>query len=208
VGDFTRIPANALSIAKRRPVLGVGINDSDYMAEIRVNGKRVVCPAYRAWKHILRRCYCKKFLSENPTYKGVSVCNEWLFFSGFMKWFDKNHKPGYQIDKDLLTDSKVYGPDSCIYVPRWLNDFTEDHGRARGEFKIGVTRHRDKGGLLSACSNPFGGPSYIGVFNDEEEAHKAWKSKKLEYALALKPKMDEIDERIYHRVVKIIERQS
>ena len=70
---FEYRPSNSRSAAKRRLILGVGINDADYMIEVRIDGKRLVCPAYRAWKHILRRCYCKKFLSENKTYIGVKV---------------------------------------------------------------------------------------------------------------------------------------
>ena len=208
MSDFKRVPANALSIAKRKPILGVGINDSDYMAEIRIDGKRLVCPAYRAWKHILRRCYCKKFLAENPTYEGVKVCDEWILFSGFLRWFDRNYIPGYQIDKDLLTDERVYGPSTCLYVPRWLNNFTEGHGRARGDLMIGVTKDKSRGNFMSLCSNPEGGSAYVGVFDSEHDAHLAWKTKKLEYALALKPKMDAIDSRIYNRVVQIIERMQ
>ena len=127
MSEFKYVKANALSIAKRRLILGVGINDADYMAEIRVDGKRVVCPAYRAWKHILRRCYCDKFLSKNETYREVKVCDEWHIFTNFKKWWDDNHVSGWQIDKDLLTDSKEYSPESCLYVPRWLNNFIEDH---------------------------------------------------------------------------------
>lgn len=205
--EFKRVPVNNRAKSKRGLVLGVGINDADYLTEIRVDGKRVVCPAYRAWKHILRRCYCEIFLMENKTYREVSVCDEWHIFSNFREWFDKNHVDGWQIDKDILTPSKVYGPSTCIYVPRWLNNFTEDHRGARGPYKIGVSWHAKAGAFLAACSNPLSNrrSGYIGLYDAEEEAHLAWLAKKKEIALILKPKMDEIDERIYPRVVQIIE---
>lgn len=202
---FERRPANARSSAKRRLVLGVGINDADYMIEIRVEGKRFVCPAYRAWKHILRRCYCKKFLSENQTYIGVSVCDEWLTFSKFKHWYEINYVGGWQIDKDILTGSRVYSPETCIYVPRWLNNLTEDHRAARGDLKIGVCRGFNGVGFIAQCSNPFKSSAYIGTYKTEEEAYQAWLGKKKEIALILKQKMDEIDARIYPRVIQIIE---
>lgn len=204
--QFEYRPVNNRAKSKRGIVLGVGINDAEYLTEIRINGKRIVCPAYRAWKHILRRCYCEIFLSENNTYRGVSVCDDWHVFSNFKKWFDENHVDGWQIDKDILTASKVYGPDTCIYVPRWLNNFTEDHRGARGPYKIGVSWHAQAGAFLAGCSNPLSDrrSGYIGLFGTEEEAHQAWFKKKNEIALILKPKMDVIDKRIYPRVIQII----
>lgn len=203
---FVEVPANSLSKAKRGLILGVGVNDAPYMAEIRVNGKRIVCPAYRAWKHILRRCYCDKFLSENKTYSEVKVSEEWHLFSNFKKWFEENHVEGWQIDKDILTDSKMYSKETCIYVPRWLNNLTEDHRSARGEFKIGVCRARGGVGFLAQCSDPRRSSSYIGVYPTEDEAHKAWLKKKKEIAFMFKKQMDDIDNRIYERVITIIKR--
>ena len=45
---------------------------------------------------------------------------------------------------------------------------------------------------------------HLGLFKTPEAAHLAWKARKLELALELKPKMDEIDLRIYPRIVEII----
>lgn len=196
--------ANALSKAKRKLVLGVGINDSDFMAEIRVDGKRQVCPAYRAWKHILRRCYCEKFLSKNPTYTEVTVCDGWLSFSNFREWWIENHVDGWQIDKDLLTDNKEYSPESCLYVPRWLNNLTEDHRNARGEFLIGACYDTRRSCFVAQCSNPEGGSAYVGSFATQEEAHNAWVARKIEIATKLKPEMDKIDGRVFNRVIEII----
>ena len=45
---------------------------------------------------------------------------------------------------------------------------------------------------------------HLGYFDTPEAAHAAWLKRKLELALELKPKMDEIDLRIYPRVIEII----
>ena len=42
-------------------VCGIGINDADYAVNIRIGGKRGMCPAYRAWTSMLNRVYNSKF---------------------------------------------------------------------------------------------------------------------------------------------------
>lgn len=202
------VKANALSKSKRGLILGVGVNDSEYMSEIRIDGKRFVCPAYRAWKHILRRCYCGKFLSKNKTYSDISVSDEWLFFSNFRSWWIENNVEGWQIDKDLLCDSKQYSKSSCLYVPRWLNNLTEDHRSARGDYPIGACYDKRRSCFVAQCSNPEGGSAYVGTYLTANEAHEAWKERKQEIALKLKPEMDKIDARIYPRVITIIRRSK
>ena len=46
----------------------------------------------------------------------------------------------------------------------------------------------------------------IGRFKTPEAANLAWRARKLEYAAQMKNDMDAIDERIYPRVVEIINR--
>ena len=54
------------------------------------------------------------------------------------------------------------------------------------------------------CVKPNGRSQHLGYFDTPEAAHLAWRNRKLELALELKPKMDEIDTRIHPRVVEII----
>lgn len=69
-----------------RLVHGIGINDADYVVQVKetigyVDGKRKrklvwICPYYQAWKHMLERCYSAKFQKKRPTYSGCSVLEE------------------------------------------------------------------------------------------------------------------------------------
>lgn len=186
-------------------VCGVGINDADYVVQYRVSGRRLKCPAHMAWANMLDRCYNAKFHSRHPSYIGVTVCDEWLSFMSFRKWWIDNHVDGWHLDKDLLTDGREYSPEACIYVPQWLNKFTLDRALMRGDWPIGVSFHRPTGKFRARCRNPMNPRGYyIGVFADANEAHRAWLKRKLELAKELKDKMDEIDERIYQRVIEII----
>ena len=199
-------PRNKSSIAMRKPLHGIGVNDADYVTTPLVNGVMLWDPAYRAWSSMMHRAYSKNTQSIQPTYVGVTVCKEWHSFSAFRAWWLNNYREGFSLDKDLLVISnREYGPDSCIYVPQWLNTFTIDCGALRGEFPIGVSLHKPTGKYTARCCNPITGKKHhLGSFTTPEEAHEAWLKYKLELAAQLKPEMDSIDPRIYNNVVTII----
>ena len=189
----------------RKPLFGVGVNDAPYCQQPRIDGKAAICPAYLAWAAMLDRAYSAKYHAEHPTYSWVKVCDEWHSFSNFMVWWLENQVDGWQLDKDLVGDGKLYSPDTCVFVPAWLNSFTLDSGSASGAYPIGVSFNKGAGRFHAQCGNPMSKKrEHIGYFNTPEEAHMAWLNRKLEIALELKPKMDEIDLRIYPRVIEII----
>lgn len=199
-------PVTKESLLNRRPVFGVGINDADYVISPQLDGVRLVCPAYRLWAAMLTRSYSSKFHDENPTYIGVTVCKKWHSFMSFRDWWIKNQVDQYQLDKDLIGDSREYSPESCIFVPQWLNTFTSSGAAKRGSLPIGVSFHGPSGKYQSHCSHPFGKHKNLGSFPSSSEAHSAWKSRKLEIAEELRPLMDKIDFRIYQRVIDIIKK--
>ena len=172
-------------------VYDVGINDADYNVtryEI-VDGKRkkVACRYYRTWKSMLRRCYSEEYQLGKPTYKGCNVCDEWLIFSNFKSWMEKQEWEGKSLDKDLLKDgNKVYCPEWCIFVDRKINSFVNDQSRSRGKYMIGVHWDKQTRKFKSQCNNPFTGKNEgLGYFTDELEAHLAWKTRKHELACQL-----------------------
>ena len=77
-----------------RFICGIGISDLSH-----IHGT----DAYTHWKGMIRRCYDKKSLKTRPTYSDCTVCKEWLRFSVFKEWFDKNYIQGYALDKDILS---------------------------------------------------------------------------------------------------------
>jgi hypothetical protein len=77
------------------------------------------------WSHIHERC------NSNKVYEKVTVCKEWLNYNKFLEWVwsnKSNYKPDefQQIDKDILqwnSDTKIYDPDTCIFIPTYLNKY-------------------------------------------------------------------------------------
>ena len=188
-------------------VQGNGINDSNYPVTSSVNGKRVECPFYRIWRSMLKRCYNEKHLQTHPTYRGCFVVEEWLTFSNFLMWWKENQIEGWKIDKDLLSDSKVYSPETCIFIPSWLNKFTLTSLGKRGDWPIGASYCKDRGLFQSVCNHPIKMKKEgLGRFSTPEAASAAWRRRKLEIAYELKHLIDSVDSRIYSRVVQIISR--
>lgn len=184
---------------------GAGINDADYLTTPRSGGKQLMCPAYISWANMIMRAYSPRFHEQCPTYIDVEVCNEWKSFMSFRDWWSKNQVDGWQLDKDLLSDEKIYSPETCIFVPQWLNKFTTDHRSARGTWPIGVHFHKRVGMFMAQCRNPILGKNeHIGYYPCPHEAHNAWLLRKLEFVEMTKDKMDSIDVRIYPRAIELL----
>ncbi len=175
-------------------VYGVGINDANYVvkkfeATGYVDGKKKqkqtwICPYYQTWKHMLMRCYSSKYQESRPTYKGCTVSEEWLTFSTFKTWMEKQDFEGKQLDKDFLFEgNKVYSAESCVFVTGVVNSFANDQRAKRGEWQLGVGWDKRRGKFRSRCRNPFSkGEDYLGYFTCEQEAHNARLKRKLELA--------------------------
>ena len=191
--SFMKLPEKEVKLRKRNKlVFGVGINDADYNVYRYdyLNGKRIrvwVCPFYQTWKSMLKRCYSEKYHQEYPTYKGCSVCDEWLIFSNFKRWMEQQDWEGKQLDKDLLIEgNKIYSPDTCIFVDHKINSFVIDRNNDRGQYMIGVHWDKRANKFQSRCRNPFTDKQeYLGSFINELEAHLAWKARKHELACQL-----------------------
>lgn len=181
----------------KRLVQRVGINDANYVTQKfeqlgYVNGKQKqrliwTCPYYKTWSNMLKRCYSIKTQNNQPTYKGCSVTEEWLTFSNFRSWMEKQNFEGMHLDKDLLIEgNKVYSPETCIFVSGMVNTLTTDCNATRGELLIGVTWNKLVEKFQAQCCNPFTKKQeHLGLFTCEQEAHEAWLKRKLELAKEL-----------------------
>ncbi len=167
----------------KRSVFGFGyIGDGEFSTKDK--------KAYSRWSGILKRCYSDDYQIKKPTYKGCTVCDDWLNFQNFAEWFYLNYPDDgddYQIDKDLkVIGNKIYSPKTCMFVSSVVNSFTSDHGGARGELLIGACATKSPFLFSASCCNPFTGKQeqYRG-FRSEIDAHMAWRSRKAEIAYEL-----------------------
>lgn len=179
VAEFPHFPASKNSIANRKPVYGVGVNDANYITTPRINGKRIICPLYGRWKSMLGRCYSIKYQANKPSYKDCTVAAEWLYFMTFRAWMTNQAWAGMELDKDILIQgNKIYGPDCCAFVDMATNMLLNDHASARGKWPVGVHFHKSSQRFLAKC-NVDGKGKYLGLFDTPEEAGSAYLSEKI-----------------------------
>lgn len=178
----------------KRLVYGVGNNNADYVVQKFetigcADGKQKQklmwkCPYYQAWQSMITRCYSAKYQERWTTYAGCTVSDEWLTFSNFKSWMEKQDWQGKHLDKDLLLEgNKIYSAETCVFVTPLVNTFVNDQGLKRGEWLIGADYHKASGKFRARCHNPYTKKEgHLGLFTCEQEAHEAWLKRKLELA--------------------------
>ena len=194
----------ALHMKRRKLAYGFGINDADYLTQDKPNG--TVCKYYKTWRQMLRRCYSKGKGFE--AYDGCIVCDEWRSFMSFKRWMSEQDWQSKDLDKDILSsECKIYSPDTCIFIPHWINSFTNTQSKNRGGSPIGTHLHKDHNLYMAYCRHPKSKVrEYLGWYKDPEVAYGKWLSRKLEIAFEFKGEMDAIDPRLYNAVVDKIKR--
>lgn len=155
-------------------IFGIGINDHN--GNISANKKLKKC--YKVWCNMLSRCYDDKYTKIHQTYIGCTVCEEWLSFNNFNKWFIKNNIEGYALDKDILfKGNKIYSPETCAFIPQEINNLFEKSNRSRGKYPIGVSYHNQRKKFKSRLmvNNK---EKHLGLFVNIIDAFNAYKEAK------------------------------
>lgn len=187
-----------ISMSKRKPVFGVGINDADYIV-----GK---CPFYRKWTNMLMRCYSETYLINNPSYRGCTVSDSWLVFSNFRSWLENKgygNNTEYELDKDILVKgNREYSENVCCLVPKEVNSFLvklEGGGKfLPGVYyckqdKVFVSQIRDNGKKLR-----------IGSFDNELGAHDAWWERKCKLSESISELILDLSVRIKFKEIFVL----
>lgn len=173
IKDLSQILEGSVKNNYHKSVFGVGYVGS-YDGDLPVNKlkSRVI------WKSMLERCYSKEYQERFPYYIGVTVCEEWLDFGVFNKWFDENYVEGCKLDKDLLQENienKVYSPSTCIFIPPFINSFIFNKYKTNTSGYIGVSWNKPSKQWmvtirdLDKCVNV-----NLGRYNNIEDAKNAY----------------------------------
>ena len=184
---------------QRKLVCGVGVFDAPY-AKTR---DKLTRKAYRDWNNMMQRCYGKSNFPSKPAYKECFVCEEWCSFLKFREWFDENYIEGYFLDKDvLIKGNKIYSPNTCSYIPSFINTLLLNCRSARGKYPIGVQK-RKYGFCVKLWKQ--GEQHYIGFYKNEEDAFLAYKKAKELYIKDVAQKYyndGKITKRVYDALMK------
>lgn len=149
--------------AHRKPVLGRGINDAPFPTSLKIK-------SYRLWNNMLSRCYGKR-TKANVCYTGCEVDPVWFSYMTFKEWFDAQGHEDWALEKDLLKPgNKVYGPETCVMVPPWVNQAIVHLSAVGYSFKS----YKKSKQYHVAVSG-----KWIGAFDTEAEAETAWRAARI-----------------------------
>lgn len=162
-------------------VYGVGaIGDGRFKVKVETDGDYT--PEYTAWVNMLKRCYCEKEKALNSTYiSRCSVCEEWLNFQNFAKWYEE-HKYSVnerlQVDKDIQNPKNaIYSPKTCFLTPQRINLLFVNKTNNRG-LPNGIQKYNK--GYLAMYNH-----IKLGMYNTLEEAYKIYSNAKKDEVVKL-----------------------
>ncbi len=175
-------------LSRKKMLYEVGINDANYVTRPTIGDTIIRCPIYSLWYDILTRCYSDKFKIKNPTYIGCTIADEWHSFMSFRSWvLSQVQWEGLHLDKDLLSPgNKIYGPDTCIFVPEDVNKFLTFNRRNKTNLPIGVARNKGKYIAQLNCFN--GNRWFSHSVETKDQASQLYWMKKMELAHELAAK--------------------
>lgn len=140
--------------------------------------------SYKTWNGMIKRCYDKKSLEKDKTYIGCTVCEEWLCFETFEKWYNNNYYECdgelMNLDKDILfKGNKIYSPDKCVFAPKRINCLFIKSDKLRNGL-IGTTK-KYNGKYKAQYPIATNGKRTTKTFISELEAFNAYKQAKEKY---------------------------
>lgn len=167
--------------------------------------------AYSTWFKMLTRCYNEAVRFKHPSYKDVTVCEEWHNFQNFAEWCYKqkyfkavdDRGKIYALDKDILVKgNKVYSPETCCFVPQEINSFLISRKSTRGKYPIGVQLDERAKRFRASISGGSGKTIHLGRFDTADHAFQAYKEAKEALFKKLAEKWDgRVDNEVYQALI-------
>lgn len=161
-------------------VYGFGVVDLDYPKTKKLNGVILWrCKIFDSWTNMLQRCYSETRAKETPFLGKPNCSQDWKYFSKFKSWVESSYWEGLHLDKDVLVQgNREYGPTTCAFVPRYVNNILQIKQMSRGEYPLGVRRIEHWRQRQYQCRV---GNKSIGYFYTPAEAHAAWQIARAAY---------------------------
>lgn len=162
-------------------IFNKGFVGTKYPATIGGKATRV----YNTWIHMLERSFDDKCKIKNPTYKDVTCCEKWLNFENFYEWVVnqenyliwKDLEQG-AIDKDIISKgNKIYCPEFCTLVPKYINSLFVKRNVDRGDLPIGVSIKKSNNRYAAQCCIN-GISKNLGSYATPQEAFTVYKINK------------------------------
>lgn len=163
-------------------------------------------PLLSVWMLMLKRCYYNDNQLSIRTYIGCTVVDEWHNFQNFAAWarqqigFDLETR---NLDKDILVKgNRVYGPDTCCFVPSRVNMLLVSATKSRGDCPVGVSFQEERNKYRVFCSDENSKTKFLGRFESADVAFLAYKTYKESVIKKVADQYKEaIDPRVYMSLI-------
>lgn len=158
------------------------------------------------------RCYNPNYHNIKPSYTDCEICDEWKDDHNlFYDWVGENFyridgEDTVQLDKDILVKgNKIYSPETCIFVPKTINDMFNNTIRKKGSNLPKGVYFSEKTGKYKTRIYIEGKSVNLGFFDTPEEAFEKYKIHK-EAAILAKADYykDMIPKKLYEAMVNWI----
>ena len=158
-----------------KTVFGVGfIGEGNHKSQNKMQSNR----AWTVWHTMMARCYninSKSYKSYGQ--RGVAVDETWHNFQNFASWFEDNYIEDSDIEKDIIKrGNKVYGPATCRFIPRAINNLLVKPKIKPFGLPRGVTKRTS--GRYSSAVSKLNKRIHIGTFDSAHLAFIAYKEAK------------------------------
>jgi hypothetical protein len=161
-----------------RLVFGIGYSTEGPFVKT-INRRR--SNLFRKWEGMFSRCYSKVKQSSHPAYIGCTVDPRFHDYQQFCAWAVKqvgHENASWELDKDILKKgNRIYGPDTCAFVPPEINTLFRNRKSDRGDFPIGI---HAQDGRYAAMVRFKGNREWVGRYETPELAFLAYKLRKEE----------------------------
>lgn len=159
--EFTEVKRK--SNKPRKLIKGIGVNDSQYKVTRRDGLVLTKCPYYSRWISLINKCANTDF----------TICDDWLTFSKFRKWMEKQNWEGDRRLNLTLFRTKHYSPETACFLTRRASCAFDDKSYQKSQYPTGVTYLKDRRIYNAQCSTE-GIQCTIGYSKTEAGAYKMY----------------------------------
>lgn len=171
----------------------------------KIDGKHL--RAYKCWSDMVRRVTNRQN-GRDPSYIGCKLSKHFENYQNFANWF-YNETPafarvsGFHLDKDVLSGD-TYSEHTCLLIPQEVNAFITFRKLFFKNKGLGVTFDGKK--YISRVQDPYlKERKYLGYFDTEIAAYRAWFSHKVGIAEKHKDLLRGLDAVYYAPVIAHID---
>ena len=204
VADMSHVRSGSVADLLAKTTYDIGYIGYNYDCKCKDSKK-----LFKIWSGLVQRCFDPLWKTRHKCYELTTCSEDFLCAANFITWsksqigynsIDESGKP-FALDKDiLLKGNTVYSPDTCVFVPREINNLILSNRKVRGNLPIGVTSAEVRFRARVSINNK---EVALGVFETSNEAFQAYKEAKERHIKEVANKWkDRIDQRVYYALMK------